>query len=279
MAGTLRLFLTLAFLLGASFYVAPRCAAQTTDDAAAQAHFSAAASYYDMGSYEDALREFRVAYDLSQRPGLLYNLSLCYQQLGQLTEAADALERYLAGVEDIPNRATLTVRLSNLRERAARGETHAGDTETGAATVEPTVEAEASEAPESTETEARVAPAESLNVGAIAGFSVAAVGVIGAAVFGALTLSTNGDLSSGCGSSRTCDAGQINTLQTYALLTDISFGVALAGAAVGTILLFVGGGDSSPDTRAALGSSLHLSPLAGASSAGPTLGLVLDGSF
>lgn len=280
---------TLALVSLLSLSLPPDAGAQTADDAAAQAHFRVAASYYDMGDYEAALREFTVAFNLSHRPELHYNLSLCLQQLGQLSEAADALQTYLDQVTDIPNRTALTARLATLRERAARGETHTGDIETGETGAGETGAGETGAgetgAGESGTGETgagetgagAAATGDSLNVGAIAGFSVAALGVVGVAVFGVLTISLDGDLAAGCGMSGGCSDGQISQLQTYALLTDISFGVALVGAAVGTILLFVGGGSS--DARATLSPDLHLAPLMGASAGGPTAGLLLDGSF
>lgn len=245
-----------------------------------------------MGDYDAALREFQVAYDLSQRPQLFYNLSLCYQQLGDLTQAATYLERYLNEVPEIPNRVALTTRLANLRERAARGETHAGDPETGeTGTPDETTPDETTGGTEggsaggttggsagggatgSTDT-----GGESPNIGAITGFSIAALGVVGVAIFGALTLSENGSVSAGCGATGSCNPGQIGTLQTYALLTDISFGVALAGAVVGTVLLFVGG-SSETAASAELAPGLRLAPLAGAGGSGASAGLLLDGSF
>jgi hypothetical protein len=288
---------TLLLLLLSSLSSPSTASAQTADDTAAQAHFQVAASYYDMGDYESALREFTMAYNLSHRPQLHYNLSLCHQQLGHLTEAADALQSYLDQVTEIPNRTALTARLATLRERAARGETHTGDLETGGVETggETGGETGAGETgagetgagetgagetgagePGAGETGAGDT-GESLNVGAIAGFSVAALGVVGIAVFGVSTISLDGDLAAGCGMSRSCSDGQISDLQTFALLTDISFGVSLVGAAIGTILLFVGGGSS--DARAGLTPGLHLTPLVGASTGGPTAGLLVGGSF
>ncbi len=69
-----------------------------------------------------------------------------------------------------------------------------------------------------------------------------------------------------CAASRTCSASDLSTLRTDALVADIMWGVALAGAAVGLVLVIVnpgGGGGEHASLRVA-----------------PSLaGLSLDGSF
>lgn len=288
-----RLLAALGSLGFCLFLLTPSALAQSADDSAAQAHFTVAASYYDQGEYDSALREFQNAYALSHRAQLFYNFSLCYQQLGDLPHAIEYLERYLAEVTEVPNRTTLELRLENLRRRVATG-TESGaaaelrtETETtGTETTEPegtvtetsvtetSTETETGETETSEGTGTGTSPPPSdpgPNVGAIAGFSVAALGVVGVAIFGGLTLAENGSLSSGCGATRSCSASQTSTLQTMALLTDISFGVALAGAVVGTILLFVGGPSSGSSDTA----SIEVTPLAGPGLAG----LSLSGGF
>ncbi len=224
-------------------------------DERARPHFESGAAYYDAGEYESALREFQSAYELSHRPALNFNIYLCHQALGNFEEAAASLERFLAEVEDIPNRETLQQRLANLRERIRRraaGQPDVPEPDPGTPTTAP--------------------PARSggggLNVPAIIGFSVAAVGVVGAAIFGPLTLAEDASLaSSPCGQAMTCSPADISTLQTYALLTDISFAVALAGAVAGTILFFV------IDTSGGSGeTALRVSPLAAPGLAGLSIG-------
>lgn len=193
----------------------------------ARRHFEAGSSHYDAGSYEDALREFERAYELSGRPQLLYNLSLCHRNLNQLEQSLSFLVRYLQEVEDIPNRSILEARVRNLEARIARR----GSGTSTATRADPPA---AREAPAS-------AQGGGLNAGAIAGFSIAAAGLVGAAVFGGLTLAEDADLDAAC--SPNC--GDVSQLQGFALATDISFAVALAGATVGLIFLIAGGGESN----------------------------------
>ena len=258
---------TLALLTAASQQARAQ-AGPSTDDRA-RLHFQSGAAYYDAGEYESAVREFQSAYDLSHRPQLFYNLYLCEQAIGNLEAAAAHLERYLAEVEEIENRDTLQSRLVHLRERVERRA--AGEEDPGP-TAEETAEQQQRAAPvEPAEPETRAAPPpppdRGPNVGAIAGFSVAALGVIGAVIFGPLTIGEDGSLAGGCGATRSCTEADTSALSTYALLTDVSLGVALAGALAGTLFLVLdlgSGGGGSGGERA----SLRVSPLAGPGTAG-----------
>lgn len=266
--------------------------AQTSDDDQAHAHFQVAASYYEQANYEAALREFQEAYRLSHRSQLFYNLSLCYQQLGDLPNAVDYLTRYLHDVTDIANRASLETRLENLRARLAAqqastsgsGSTDSGSTESGStesgSTESGSTESGSTESGSTgsgstemgsgsgTSTTPPSIGGGSLNVGAIASFSVAGVGLILGAVFTGLAASEDGRVASlPCAASRSCPDGELSAMRTDALVADIMWGVSLAGAAVGLVLLLVDPGSSSGSSDA------HASLRVGLG------GLSLEGSF
>lgn len=220
--------LTLSVLLAAGLALAPALAAAQVDesaDARARAHFSAATAYYDEGDYAQAVVEFRAAYDLSRRAGLLYNVYLCEERLGHLAEAITALEGYLGSDATIENRSTLESRLTHLRERQAAGES----------TVEEEPEVHVSEP----------------NAVAIAGFSVAALGVVGFAVFGPITLAEDGRLRGSC--SPSCPASEAELIGATSIASDVSLGVALAGAVVGVIGLVLPVHTSEANARLRLG--------------------------
>lgn len=301
-----------------------RVCAQGDGDQRARLHFESGASYYEAGEYEDALREFQHAYELSQRPQLFYNISLCYQNLGDLENAAGFLERYLREVAEIENRANLEIRLRNLRERleAQRASTGTGsgsaagtesgtgagtesgtgagvesgtgtgtgmesgtgagagtesrtgagtdpeETDSGSGTGSGTASASASE----TDAGTASVRGESLNAGAIASFSIAGAALIVGGILGGLTLAEDSRLAaSACGMARTCSQSEIGSLQTYALVADIAFGLAAASGVLGVVLLVVGTGGSSGEANAAL----RVRPLAGPRGGG----LWLEGSF
>ena len=62
----------------------------------AKAHFIAGDALYKAGSYPEALREFLASYDFAPLPDLLLNAGQCYRKLGQLDQALQMYERYLA---------------------------------------------------------------------------------------------------------------------------------------------------------------------------------------
>lgn len=236
-----------------------------TDDERARLHFNSGSSDFAAGAYEDALREFQRSYELSHREQLQYNFALCYERLANLPAAAAALERFLSHVTRVPDRANLEDRLRNWRASIAAAER--------AATTPPPPPPPPTE---SAHTEVTAPPLvappppapAATNVAAIVGFSVAALGVVGVGVFGGLTLAADSSLSGGCGATHSCSAAQLSDLHTWAAVTDVSFGVALAGAVVGLAFLLVGTG---PAARPADHARLLLVPTVSATHGGVVL--------
>lgn len=201
-------------------------------DARAQVHFHAGRDYYERGDYESALRELTLAYDMSQRPELLYNLGSCHERMGHWAEAVELYDRYLAAVPDAEHRAVIAERTERLRERAA-----AESAET--AVAEPAGESDAIGA-----TDAEAAAVAPIDSASSAGphpvaFVVLGAGALGLATFGVLgglALAEDGALAAECGTS--CSPARASTLESLALGADISLGVGAALAVVGVVLLF-----------------------------------------
>lgn len=228
-------------------------------DAEARARFESGNEAFQVGDYERAAEEFRAAYELSQRPELLFNIYSAFERWGHLEEAADALERYLRdGDIESERRTSLEARLARLRERIA---------DERAARAEAELEAERQR-----EDGSPAVPAEESG-----GVHPAAIGLLigggvllaSFGVFAALAAAENGRLEGECGT--TCNDDEVSTLRTFNLVADISW---IAGAAVGLtglVLLFaLDGGD---EERATAG--LQLAPYVGGDGAGG----VVRGSF
>lgn len=216
------------------------------DDAAnerARMHFNAGSSYYSEGDYASALREFQRAYELSPRPDFYFNFALVYERQGDLENAVTYLRRYLEETpeERIVDRPTLDQRLANLERRLEdQRERERRDAEQEARLRE-------LEARQRAEDEA------GLPVAPLIAFGAGAAGLIGFAVFGGLVLSEDADLEEGCLIRMPpCDEAATDRVATYALLADISLGVAIVGAGVGVaLLLLAGDGDEEPAPSAA----------------------------
>ena len=113
-----RSLLLLALLTPAVAKAQP--AADETDRA--RARYEAGRSLYQVGRYDDAIREFSAGYDASQKPRFLYNLALCYRKLGDLSRTRDYLRRYLSvAPESDTNRHSIEGQLAEQAEANLRG--------------------------------------------------------------------------------------------------------------------------------------------------------------
>jgi hypothetical protein len=75
---------------------AARAQAQQEDPVArARTHFEAGRALYQLGNYNEALREFAAGYQLAPRPQFLLNLGQCYRKLDDLANARGMYQRYL----------------------------------------------------------------------------------------------------------------------------------------------------------------------------------------
>jgi tetratricopeptide (TPR) repeat protein len=109
--------LVLPWLVGA-WLVLPSTA--LGQDRLARTHYEAGSAYYQQGRYEEALREFEEAYRLSsegRRAVLHYNIGLAHERLGHLTDAIDALRRYLEGSPNADDAEIVTERMRTLQAR------------------------------------------------------------------------------------------------------------------------------------------------------------------
>ena len=262
----IRLFWMTALVLAAAFGATEGHAYAQDDANRARLHFQAGASYYEAGDYEDALREFQRSYDLSQRPELFYNFSLCHQQLGRLDEAIVYLDRYLREVEEVPNRANLERRLTNFRTQQAN-EARAAEEERQRAAQQRRAEAEAAAAGGDAEEPEPAAPDSNEDEGgangaAIGSFVVAGAGVVVLGVAGGLALAQRSDLDDqGCAPN--CDSGDVSTLRTRAIVADIGLAVALVGATLGVVFLLTGGEEDDESEQASWGVSPWVGPRSG----------------
>ena len=99
-------------------YAAPSAAqVPQADEDAAKAHFLAGSAYYEQANYTDAVKEFIEAHRLSQRPDLLYNISVCYERLGRWDDAIASLQQYLSERPDAPDRQVIESRIANYEQR------------------------------------------------------------------------------------------------------------------------------------------------------------------
>jgi tetratricopeptide (TPR) repeat protein len=208
--------------------VSPLRAQENPLDQTARTHFEAGRAYYETGDYENAIREFTRAYELSHRPGLLVNISGCHERLGQLGPAIERLEQFLRESPDVPERATIELRLQRMRERHAAGETghEERDDEEGPPPPPPAGSSGGSD----------------LVVAGGALLGVAGAGAIVMAIFGGLAMSEDEAVSAECGADagRSCSDERLSDLFAYSVAADVGLAVAVVAGAVGLVLVIAG---------------------------------------
>jgi tetratricopeptide (TPR) repeat protein len=94
-------------------------------DLQARSHFRLGKELYDQGKFADAAKEFEVAYGLSGRSSLLYNVYLAYRDAQDTANAARALDGYLTANPNAPDVAHLSARLAALKEILKKAEEEA----------------------------------------------------------------------------------------------------------------------------------------------------------
>lgn len=84
----------------------------------ARDHFRRGEAAYQKGNYPLAIEEWQTAYAADPRPRIQYNIYQAHERLGQLGQAAEALQRYLSSADpDDPYYADATARMASLQQR------------------------------------------------------------------------------------------------------------------------------------------------------------------
>lgn len=155
---------------------------------------------------------------------------------------------YIELVPDAPGRVSYERRIENLarlqEERRAERDSEDPSTEPAAADAAGSAGAaredhDADSSGVTLETSESSDDGDGLLIGGIVGIAVGGVGLAMMATFGALALSEDSSLASGCGAAGTCSDDEVANANTFALLADIGLGVGLAGVSVGATLLIL----------------------------------------
>lgn len=240
----LRTALGLAVLSGALASGAATASAQlqTSADRQALAFYEQGSTAYTEGRYEDAVRAFVQAYELSPRPLLLFNLANAYERMGAHREAIPMLEGYLPHAP-ADERPVLETRIANLRARVESSHASAD----GGGPLVPI----------------------GVGVGA-AGLALVVTGV----VFGALALDARQAAQRLCRTSPTDSLlclgevdGPLADAEVFALVADVGLFVGAGAAIAGTALVLLGLSSGSSGGSVGVAPDLQVGP------AGASLGL------
>jgi tetratricopeptide (TPR) repeat protein len=91
----------------------------------ARAHFSQGRAFQDAGAYDDAIREYQAAYQLTPLPLLLFNIAQSYRLKGDKRAAIEHYEKYLAADSEGPAADEARDHVANLKLKLQLEETEA----------------------------------------------------------------------------------------------------------------------------------------------------------
>lgn len=94
-----------AFLLVLACVLLAAPALGQDDVERAKRHVEQAEQHYQLAEFDDAVREFKAAYRLVPRPGILFNLGQCYLQMKDYANAEFSYRAYLRAAPDAANKA------------------------------------------------------------------------------------------------------------------------------------------------------------------------------
>lgn len=225
---------------------------------AARSHFRVGETLYKEGRFADAAAEFDKAYELSKRPGLLYNSYLAYRDGGMLEPAADRLRRYLDEAPDEGNHTVFRSRLASLEAQIAANKDAQARAAEQARRIEEIQANNAREARQEEERKQAAAERERalrLRLPAIVVAASGGVLLLGGGAFGVAALVNAGNARQACPGDVcpfTFDLPQArSTGFALALTSDILLGLGVAAAATGLVLWLVSNPkEKGPEQRA-----------------------------
>lgn len=110
----------LAFALSILLGLGAAAPARADDAASAREHYQKGTSFYDLGRYADAIKEFEAAYEIKNDPALLYNLAQSHRLAGNSEQALHFYRTYLRYVPNAKNRAEIEDRIKQLEQLVAQ---------------------------------------------------------------------------------------------------------------------------------------------------------------
>jgi tetratricopeptide (TPR) repeat protein len=241
---------------------------QSEADAEARRVFEAGAKLYAEGDYEGAVKAFEHAFELSKQPALKYNLASAYERLARYEQALAALEDYEPHAS-AEQREVIRRRIAKLQDRSREQKAAPANQVPAQSTQAAPIAGSETSAPNTSVGSDRPTP--------VLGFVLVGVGAVGVGIgafFGIQALGSKSDVEQACpeaGDTRRCPRSESETLSANrrdALIADVSIGVGLVAAALGTYFII-----KNPSSKDSASASVH-------AAAGPQGGsLSLLGTF
>ncbi|HEY2902927.1 MAG TPA: tetratricopeptide repeat protein [Polyangia bacterium] len=90
--------------------------AHAEDTTAAREHYQKGTAFFDLGKYQEAIKEFEAAYEAKNDPAFLYNLAQAHRLAGNPEQALRFYRTYLRRNPNPPNRADIEDKIKQLEK-------------------------------------------------------------------------------------------------------------------------------------------------------------------
>ena len=85
------------------------------DNQSAKEHYTKATKLFKNSEYKIAEEEFKQAYNLSQKPNILYNLAICNEKIQNRDKAIAYYQLYLEEMPDASDKQSVQKKIQDLR--------------------------------------------------------------------------------------------------------------------------------------------------------------------
>ncbi len=106
-----------ALLVLVASFIGSRSLYAQVDVNRAREHYRRGTKAYEIGDYNEAIKEYGEAYKLIDDPALLFNLGQAHRLAGHSVEALRAYRMFLLKVPDSPNRVEVQQRIAELQQQ------------------------------------------------------------------------------------------------------------------------------------------------------------------
>ena len=261
-------------------FFAASSTARADDIAEAREHFRKGSKAFDLGHYQEAIKEYEAAYNLKEDPALLFNIAQAYRLEGDNQNAIRVYKSFLHHLPNAPNRADVERRIDELQkaidqQRRANEGPPEGTLPPGAdrpvappssspAEATPPVGAVPAAAVTTTAPVDRPGRGKKIAGLVVAGVGVAAIAVGGA--FAAMAVKAGDDLTKLDQTMGTFDSSKQSAGKNDQIAGAVCFGIGGAAIVAGVVLYVLGHRESR--RAPANASAFHVVPrLAGAGAA------------
>jgi len=238
---------------------------------------------FELGRYDEAIREYEEAYRWKDDPVLLYNLGQAHRLAGHHAEALRLYKTFIAKVPKATNRAELVVKIASLErlieeQRKAQNLPPDNPVAMGKPEPEPKAEPKPTEPPPATVTTTHTdepIPAHPGRTKKIVGLvlGVVGIGLIGGGIGEGFAAKSASDSVTATAKARgTFDPGQQSAGQTADIVQGVLYGVGIAAVGAGVVVAVLGFREAK---RYPSAQALHFLPTLSPTSAGFAVG----GSF